>query len=118
MTPPLSTMAGLLLTPLLISIGQILFKLTSRRAGELNPAGVLATLFDPYLLTALFIYGIGTVIWVYVLKAVPLTVAYPFMALTFCIVPILAWTMLGESLSIKYATGTLLIVVGLVIINV
>ena len=48
MTPPLSTMAGLLLTPLLISIGQILFKLTSRRAGELNPAGVLATLFDPF----------------------------------------------------------------------
>jgi undecaprenyl phosphate-alpha-L-ara4N flippase subunit ArnE len=114
---PLPVLAGLVLTPLLISAGQILFKLTSARAGAADAAGIVATVFDPYLLAAFAIYGIGTVIWVYVLKWVPLTVAYPFMALTFCAVPMLAWVLLGETLSLRYALGTGLIIAGLLVVN-
>ncbi len=114
---PLPVLAGLLLTPLLISAGQILFKLTSSRAGGLDAAGLFSTLTDPYLLVALAIYGLGTVVWVYVLKAVPLTVAYPFMALTFCVVPLLAWGLLGETLSLRYMIGAGLIVAGLLVVN-
>ena len=114
---PLPVVAGLVLTPLLISAGQILFKLTSGRAGEANAAGLLAVLLDPYLLCAFAIYGIGTVVWVYVLKSVPLIVAYPFMALTFCAVPLLAWLFLGEALSLRYAVGAGLIIAGLLVVN-
>jgi undecaprenyl phosphate-alpha-L-ara4N flippase subunit ArnE len=114
---PLPVLAGLVLTPLLISIGQVLFKLTSARAGGADMAGLLAVILDPYLIVALVIYGIGTVVWVYVLKSVPLTVAYPFMALTFCAVPLLAWGLLGETLSLRYGLGTGLIVAGLLVIN-
>lgn len=109
--------AGLLLTPLMISAGQILFKLTSQRVGGTTPADLLRLALDPYLVMALAIYGIGTVIWVFVLKTVPLTVAYPFMALTFCAVPLLAWGLLGETLSLRYAMGAGLIMAGLVVIN-
>ena len=116
-TLPLPILAGLLLTPLLISAGQILFKLTSARAGGLDAAGLFALLFDPYLIAALAIYGFGTIVWVYVLKAVPLTVAYPFMALTFCAVPLLAWALLGETLSLRYMVGVGLIVAGLLVVN-
>ena len=73
--------AGLILTPLLISAGQVLFKLTSVRTGGADIAGLLALLFDPYLIAAIVIYGVGTIVWIYVLKSVPLTVAYPFGAL-------------------------------------
>ncbi|MBL8576852.1 MAG: transporter [Mesorhizobium sp.] len=114
---PLPVLAGLVLTPLLISAGQILFKLTSARAGALSASGLLSTLMDPYLIVALAIYGLGTIVWVYVLKAVPLTVAYPFMALTFCVVPLLAWMLLGETLSLRYMLGTGLIVAGLLVVN-
>ena len=114
---PLPVLAGLVLTPLLISGGQILFKLTSARTGAADAAGLAALLLDPYLLAALAIYGVGTIVWVYVLKAVPLTVAYPFMALTFCAVPLLAWGLLGEVLSLRYALGTMLIVAGLLVVN-
>jgi undecaprenyl phosphate-alpha-L-ara4N flippase subunit ArnE len=114
---PLSLLAGLVLTPLLISAGQILFKLTSARAGGADAAGLIAVLFDPYLIAALAIYGVGTIVWVYVLKSVPLTVAYPFMALTFCVVPLLAWCLLGEILSLRYLLGAVLIMAGLVVIN-
>ncbi len=114
---PLPVLAGLLLTPLLISAGQILFKLTSARAGAADAAGLIALLAEPYLIAALAIYGIGTIIWVYVLKSVPLTVAYPFMALTFCAVPVLAWGLLGETLSLRYVIGAALIIAGLLVVN-
>jgi undecaprenyl phosphate-alpha-L-ara4N flippase subunit ArnE len=52
-----------------------------------------------------------------VLKSVPLTVAYPFMALTFCVVPLLAWLLLGETLSLRYGVGTGLIVIGLLVVT-
>lgn len=112
-----TVLLGLILTPVLISAGQVLFKLTSNRAGSVGAEGLIKILTDPYLLVALGIYGIGTVVWVYVLKAVPLTVAYPFMALTFCVVPILAWQFLGETLSLRYGVGAALIISGLLVVN-
>ncbi len=114
---PIPVLAGLVLTPLLISAGQVLFKLTSERAGNADAAGLLALLVDPYLIAAFAIYGVGTIVWIYVLKSVPLSVAYPFMALTFCAVPLLAWYLLGETLSLRYAVGALLIVAGLLVVN-
>lgn len=110
-------LAGLVLTPLLISAGQILFKLTSARTGAVDFAGLAALLVDPYLIAAFAIYGFGTIVWIYVLKSVPLTVAYPFMALTFCAVPLLAWWLLGEQLSLRYALGAALIIAGLLVVN-
>jgi drug/metabolite transporter (DMT)-like permease len=114
---PLPVLAGLLLTPILISAGQILFKLTSGRTGDLDGAGLMRLILDPYLLAALGIYGVGTVVWVYVLKSVPLISAYPFMALTFCAVPLLSWLLLGEQLSLRYTLGTGLIIAGLLVVN-
>ncbi len=113
----LPLLAGLVLTPLLISIGQILFKLTSERTGGADLGGIAGMVTDPYLIAAIAIYGFGTVVWIYVLKAVPLTVAYPFMALTFCAVPLLAWGLLGEALTLKYGVGAALIVAGLLVVN-
>ena len=71
---------------------------------------------NPFLLLALFIYGLGTIIWIYLLKSVPLSFAYPFMALTFCLVPLLAWYFLGEPLTWRKGFGTMLVMAGLVVI--
>lgn len=114
---PLPVLAGLVLTPIMISVGQVLFKLTSARAGSFDASGLLRLMVDPYLITAFAIYGLGTIVWVYVLKSIPLSVAYPFMALTFCAVPLLAWLLLGETLSLRYGLGSALIVAGLFIVN-
>jgi drug/metabolite transporter (DMT)-like permease len=108
--------AGLLLTPMMIAAGQVLFKLASNRTGNADLSGLRDLATNPYLLAALAIYGLGTLIWIYVLKSVPLNYAYPFMALTFCVVPFLAWSLLGEPLSWRIAAGTVLIMSGLVVI--
>ena len=113
----LMTWVGLICTPFLIAAGQVLFKLTSREVGDFNASGLFALLLNPYLLTALAVYGTGTIVWIYVLKNVPLTIAYSFMALTFCIVPILSHWFFGEPLSWKYAVGVALIIAGMLMIN-
>jgi undecaprenyl phosphate-alpha-L-ara4N flippase subunit ArnE len=109
--------AGLLGTPLLIAAGQVLFKLTSGTTGDFGVKGLTALMVNPLLLAALAIYGTGTIIWIFVLKAVPLTIGYSFMALTFCFVPLLASLFLGEALTLRYALGAFLIIGGMLVIN-
>ena len=69
------------------------------------------------VMTSLVVYACGTVVWIFVLKSVPLTLAYSFMALTFCFVPILAMLFLGETLSLRFAAGMALIMAGMLVVN-
>ncbi|MGO4565733.1 transporter [Rhizobium sp. 2YAF20] len=114
---PLSTWIGLIGTPLLIAAGQVLFKLASATAGQPNLRGIVSLLFNPVLIAALVLYAFGTLVWIYVLKVVPLTVAYSFMGLTFCFVPLLAQVFLGEALTLRYLLGAAFIVAGMLAIN-
>ena len=112
-----SLLAGLLAFPVLISVGQVLFKIASRGVGEADAASLLRLAFNPYLLAALALYGAGTVLWLFVLKKVPLNAAYPFMALSFCLVPLMGYVVLGEALSWRYGAGICLIVAGLLVLS-
>lgn len=106
----------LCLTPIMIAIGQILFKVVSGNLAEAN--GPLYTiLINPVFILAMAIYGAATLMWVYVLKSVPLTYAYSFMALTYIMVPLFAAMWLGETVTLKYACGATLIIIGLLIIQ-
>ena len=73
---------GLVLTPLIIAIGQILFKLASERLVE-SGKGLYMVLFDPIMILALALYGGATIVWIYLLKSVPLSYAYSFMAVSY-----------------------------------
>ena len=114
--PPL-TWLGLLGTPLLIAVGQVLFKLVSGSVTGVSFRELLALSQNPVLIAALVLYGLGTLVWIYVLKSVPLTIAYSFMGLTFCFVPLMASLFLGEPVGLRYAVGTVLIFAGLLAIN-
>ena len=100
-----------------ISTGQILFKLASAHFPQvLTLSSVIGFIFNKYLFSALVIYGFATILWVYALKLVPLSVAYPFMALAFVIVPVLGMLFLDEPLNTKMVLGTALIIGGLLVI--
>jgi undecaprenyl phosphate-alpha-L-ara4N flippase subunit ArnE len=104
---------GLLLTVLCISIGQMLFKIAADRAN------VAQTLLAPgalsVLAVAVVLYGGATLVWVSVLRYVPLTVAYVFMSLSFVIVPALAAYFLHEHLTWRFIAGMALIVSGILV---
>lgn len=107
---------GLLIaTPFMIAVGQVLFKLTSERLLARQGSGFTSIAFDPIFIAALALYGTATLLWIYVLKSVPLSYAYSFMALTFVIVPLLALAFLGEALTWRYWLGAALIMAGLIV---
>lgn len=108
---------GLIFTPVLIATGQILFKMTSARAAGFSARELMSLFSSPTLLSALMLYGLGTIIWIFTLKSVPLTLAYSFMALTFCLVPLFAAFFLGETVTARYAIGAALIIGGMIVIN-
>lgn len=114
---PLPILALLIATPCAIAIGQVLFKVTSSRLLEQTNQNILGVFLDPVFICAGILYAGATLLWIYVLKMVPLTYAYSFMALTFVFVPILAYTFLGEGIGFRYVIGTTFIITGLVITN-
>jgi len=94
---------------LAISVGQVLFKVT---AGSSPDGSFLMKLMQPLLLLALFIYGLATVFWIWLLQTVPLNVAYPYMALAFLFVPIMSALFLDEKVEIGTWIGSILIMIG------
>jgi len=99
-----------------IACGQILFKLASEFFPKsLAFTDLLSFALNRYFLSALVIYGLATILWIYALKLVPLNVAYPLMSLAFIIVPILSYIFLREAIEYKTFVGTLVIILGLLI---
>jgi undecaprenyl phosphate-alpha-L-ara4N flippase subunit ArnE len=103
-------------TPMLISGGQVLFKIVSSR---ISPATTLVGMvLDPYFVAAMIVYMLATFLWLYVLKIVPLGAAYTFTSLGFLIIPLISAYFFGEMLTWKYFIGTFLVMSGLVLIDI
>lgn len=100
---------------LMLASGQMLFKLAATRtASGLNSVdGLRELLASPWFWLALVLYGAATYLWIAILQRVPLSIAYPFVALGFVIVPFGAWLLFGETVGWRYAGGVVLIMAGI-----
>ena len=104
----------LIITILMLSIGQIFFKTASGKI-NIQSGFIQSILFNVPLITGLFIYCLATILWVYILREVPLSIAYPFAALSYIFVPFLAFYFLDEKLDYTSMLGALFIIVGVFI---
>jgi drug/metabolite transporter (DMT)-like permease len=100
-----------ILTVLALSVGQILFKIAASNF-EFSATGFVGSLLNMKLIIALIVYFFATIMWLFVLKGTPLRIAYPFVALAFFVVPILAHFLLGEKINWNTFAGAGLIAVG------
>lgn len=102
----------ILLCVIVMTVGQVLFK---KVAVNYNKSGVLFD-FDVFgiLLVAGVLYVTSTGLWVWALRSVEISKAYPYFALGFVFVPLLGALMFGEVLSLRYALGVVLIIAGVV----
>ena len=101
----------------MLAVGQALFK-KSALAVKKQPAtsfDISILLLTPSFWLALLLYGMATLLWIYLLQTVPLSRAYPFAALGFVIVPCLAVLLFGEKLNGYYLIGALFVMVGVTI---
>jgi drug/metabolite transporter (DMT)-like permease len=111
-----SLMVLLVLYAVLLGVGQILFKMAAETARERGGGFLLALVFEPKFIVAIILYGGLTILWTWILSKVPLSRAYPFVALAFVITPVLAHVLLGEPLPIAVIGGTVLVMLGLVVV--
>ena len=100
---------------LAISIGQMLFKIVGTSLNA--PGPVLSSRTISVTLLAFAIYGLASLGWICLLRGLPLSRAYPFMALSFCLVPALGYLVLQERLSPTYPIGVLRIIGGVALVG-
>lgn len=95
-----------------MTIGQVLFKqvaINYNKVGTIYDISVIGFLV---LAGAMYITSSG--LWVWALRYIEISKAYPFFALGFVFVPLLGAWMFGEVLTFRYGLGVLLIVAGVV----
>jgi multidrug transporter EmrE-like cation transporter len=72
-------------------------------------------LTSPYVFVGLALYGIGTVLWLFALKQMELSLAYPFVGISFIMVFFFGVLLLGEPLNYQRLVGTLIITLGIIV---
>ncbi|MBH8615033.1 4-amino-4-deoxy-L-arabinose-phospho-UDP flippase [Pseudomonas mohnii] len=98
-----------------LAIGQILFKVSAAAlaaSGTLFSFRALAALFS-----AMLLYAITSVAWVWILQKIELGRVYPVMALAFVLVPIGSHIVFGERFSTQYFVGISLIMLGIAVVS-
>ena len=105
------------------AVGQVFFKKTALRINASNSASTIEPFFafqliqEYFFWIAVLFYGLATLGWVYVLQHVPLSRAYPFMAMGYIIIPVLSWYLFQEALTWRYFSGVSCIIIGIVVIG-
>ena len=80
------------------------------------PTQPMTLLRSPLFMIGLVTYGISVLTWLAVLKRVPLTVATPFIALVYVLVPLVAKFAFGDELSWRMLGGMAMVAAGVTIV--
>lgn len=109
----------LALSVVCVFVSELLLKLGA--AATANPESSWSWTGLNSLASSLVWWGILFVIasflsWLYVLKYIPLTIAFPLSRVVDVLVPLGCWIFLGESISTRRWCGIALVVIGLAIV--
>jgi drug/metabolite transporter (DMT)-like permease len=100
--------------------GQLMFKAAARGLpafAELGLVRLVLTMFaTPMILAGFACFFVSSVLWILALRSVPLSVAYPMVALSYVIIFIGSHYLFAEPLGWRLWLGGLLIVCGIVLI--
>lgn len=104
--------------------GQVSLKMGMNQAGRIGAEALaqplqvaLRVATNPLVVGGLALYVLGAVAWLMVLSRVPLSFAYPVLALTYAFTPLLAWLVLGESVPSLRWLGIATICLGVYLVS-
>lgn len=99
---------------LLLSAGQVMLKFAMRSVGDFhcNGAFLLSLLRCGWFYAHLLLFGGASVLWWFIIKKYPLSVAYPLASFSYVFGMIAAIVFFGEQVSASRWAGALLIVAG------
>lgn len=110
----------LILTNTLILVsGQFLWKygMMQRNVSFQSIQDIMSLLLSPFILSGLVLYGFATVLWLFILTRVPLSVAYPIQSMAYIFAVFGAYFIFNETLSIAKVVGVLFIMIGVSLIG-
>lgn len=119
-----SILALTLISVSMSAIAQVLFKLGMSAAGvraaiaEGGSAAIArAVALSPGVLGGLAMYGLGTVLWLAVLARTELSLAYPFVGLSFVLTAIFGVILFQEAMTMSRLAGIASIVLGVYLVG-
>lgn len=101
----------------LLVTGQTVWKLGLEQAGGLRLDNLLPVLFSPLILLGIAIYGLATVLWLYVLSRLPLSLAYPLQSIAFLLGLVVAMLVFKESVPPNRWVGAAIILGGITVLS-
>lgn len=101
------------------AVGQVMLKYAMNKHGQIDftLAGMIGLFCEPRLLFALSMYAAALLMWLHVLSRVPLSTAYPMLAVTYAIVPLLSLVFFGERIQQSQIIGICMILAGVTLIG-
>jgi drug/metabolite transporter (DMT)-like permease len=107
------------LSVLCVLVSELLLKrgatATAHLAENWSWTGVTG-LASPLVWVAIVFVIISFLSWLYVLKYIPLSVAFPLSRVVDVLVPLSCWFILGETISLRRWCGIALVVIGLAVV--
>lgn len=116
------TLAMIVVSVLLNAAAQLLIKAGTRVLGVIDVRGgalagsALGVATQPYVLGGLACYVLSVGIWIAALSRVDVSLAYPMLSLGYIVNMLAAWMLFGEALTPAKVAGTLIILVGVVVL--
>ena len=110
----MTNIVGLASFAVLLAVGQVLFKKVALGVRGLPLGdGLSAILRESIFYEALTLYGLSTLLWIWLLSRIPLSQAYPWVAIGSVLVPLSAWFLFNERVAPVFWVGVMLILAGL-----
>ena len=106
---------------LLNALAQILLKAGMKQFGNIELKNNIintsvSIVLNPYIITGFISYGVSIILWLWVLSKVDVSLAYPFQALGYIVVTILAWLIFQEDITLTRIIALMFISIGLIIL--
>lgn len=104
---------GALIAAILVGVaGQLLLK-----SGAERSSGFLAQFLDPFTILGLGVYALASVFYIVAIKRIPVSVAFPSVALSYVLVAVAAHFLWQEPLGLAQFGGIALIAGGILLLH-
>lgn len=119
----INNIAIILISILMSSTAHIFLKkgMMMHALNAYKPDGLLYLVWtvgiNPWILGGMFLHVSALAVWLWALSRVDISFAYPFLALGYVLVSVMAWLWLGEELSAQRLVGMAIIIAGIIVLG-
>lgn len=96
--------------------GQTLWKIGIAKFKLTDLKSLLLAMFSPWIIAGIVLYVIATVIWIYLLKQMPISLLYPLQSLAYVLTIFIAIFLFHEHVSAWRWAGVAVIMVGVTLL--